>query len=135
MVDLRAAEPAIDGLLGRQAALRRRHPVAGFAPFSFPYLTTGFGRTGLIVAGLAVQALTAGGVRRSAGRVWTTAALLVAVLLAAALVMASAQQRVVERLQAGDPTVKRWAAGSLWAIGWFITLAGWAERFARLFPV
>jgi hypothetical protein len=73
------------------------------------------------VAGLA---LTAGGVRRSAGRVWTTAAVLVAVLLAAALVMASAQQRVVERLQAGDPTVKRWAAGPLWAIGWFITLAG-----------
>jgi hypothetical protein len=46
------------------------------------------------VAGLAVQALTAGGVRRSAGRIWTTAA----VLLAAALVMAPAQQRVVERL-------------------------------------
>jgi hypothetical protein len=38
----RDQQPTIDGLLGCQAALRR-YPVAGFAPFSFAYLTAGFG--------------------------------------------------------------------------------------------
>ena len=36
-------EPAVHRLLNRQARLRRRHPVAGFAMFGFGYLAAGFG--------------------------------------------------------------------------------------------
>lgn len=42
-VSLRQFEPAIHRLLRRQAALRRRHPVAGTALFGFSYLAAGFG--------------------------------------------------------------------------------------------
>lgn len=42
-VNLRGFEPATHGLLRRQAALRRRHPTAGFALFGFVYLLAGFG--------------------------------------------------------------------------------------------
>ncbi len=42
-VSLRRLEPAIHGLLRRQAALRRPHPVAGTALFGFGYLAAGFG--------------------------------------------------------------------------------------------
>lgn len=42
-LDLRRFEPAVHGLLGRQARLRRSHPVAGTAVFGFGYLAAGFG--------------------------------------------------------------------------------------------
>jgi cytochrome c biogenesis protein CcdA len=42
-VNLRRFEPATHGFLRRQAALRRRRPVAGFAVFGFGYLLAGFG--------------------------------------------------------------------------------------------
>jgi cytochrome c biogenesis protein CcdA len=42
-VNLRAAEPAIHGLLGRQVSLRRRHPLVGLAVFGAGYLAAGFG--------------------------------------------------------------------------------------------
>lgn len=41
--NLRRFEPAVHRLLGRQAALRRRRPVAGFFVFGFAYLAAGFG--------------------------------------------------------------------------------------------
>lgn len=41
--NLRRFEPATHRLLGRQAALRRRRPVAGFFVFGFAYLAAGFG--------------------------------------------------------------------------------------------
>lgn len=42
-VSLRRFEPATHGFLRRQAALRRRRPLAGFALFGFGYLLAGFG--------------------------------------------------------------------------------------------
>lgn len=42
-VNLRRFEPAIHRLLGRQASLRRRRPVAGYLMFGFAYLAAGFG--------------------------------------------------------------------------------------------
>lgn len=42
-LNLRQLEPAVHGVLMRQARLRREHPVAGMALFGFGYLTAGFG--------------------------------------------------------------------------------------------
>ena len=42
-VNLRRFEPALHGILRRQAALRRRRPFAGFVLFGFVYLLAGFG--------------------------------------------------------------------------------------------
>jgi cytochrome c biogenesis protein CcdA len=41
--NLRGLEPAIHGLLRRQAGLRRRRPLVGTAVFGFGYLAAGFG--------------------------------------------------------------------------------------------
>lgn len=41
--NLRRFEPAIHGMLGRQARLRRHRPRLGHAVFGFAYLTAGFG--------------------------------------------------------------------------------------------
>lgn len=41
--NLRRFEPSVHRLLGRQASLRRRRPVAGFFVFGFAYLAAGFG--------------------------------------------------------------------------------------------
>lgn len=42
-VNLRRFEPGLHRVLGRQAELRRRRPLAGFALFGFVYLLAGFG--------------------------------------------------------------------------------------------
>lgn len=42
-VDLRRFEPALHRTLGKQAGLRRRRPLRGFALFGFVYLLAGFG--------------------------------------------------------------------------------------------
>lgn len=42
-VDLRRFEPALHGVLRKQAALRRQRPFAGFVLFGFVYLLAGFG--------------------------------------------------------------------------------------------
>ncbi len=42
-VNMRQFEPTIHRLLGRQAALRRRRPTAGYLLFGFAYLAAGFG--------------------------------------------------------------------------------------------
>jgi hypothetical protein len=88
------------------------------------------------MAGLAVQALTVGGFAAALAAFVVTATVLVGLLFAAALLVATAQQQTVERLRAGTPTVKRWGGWVLIAVGgWFVILGVWAEQFARLFPV
>jgi cytochrome c biogenesis protein CcdA len=42
-VNLRRFEPAVHGLLRRQASLRRTRPAAGYMLFGFAYLAAGFG--------------------------------------------------------------------------------------------
>lgn len=42
-LNLRWFEPAVHGFLGRQARLRREHPITGTAVFGFGYLAAGFG--------------------------------------------------------------------------------------------
>lgn len=42
-LNLRRFEPAVHGMLTRQARLRREHPFAGMAVFGFGYLAAGFG--------------------------------------------------------------------------------------------
>jgi hypothetical protein len=88
------------------------------------------------MAGLAIQALTLGGFAAALAAFVVTAAVLVGLLFAAALVIATAQQQTVERLRAGTPTVKRWGGWVLIVVGgWFVILGVWAGQFARLFPV
>ncbi len=65
-----------------------------------------------------------------------TAAVLVLLLFGAALGVAVAQERLVERVQASAPTIKRWGGLVLLAVGaWFIALGIFATTFAGLFPV
>ena len=61
---------------------------------------------------------------------------MVALVFTAAFSVASAEQRTLERIKAQAPTVKRGAGWILVTVGvWFITLAVFADFFARLFPV
>jgi hypothetical protein len=61
---------------------------------------------------------------------------LVGLIFGAALIVASAQQVVVERLQAPSTAVKRWGGWVLVVVGiWFLALTIWAGPFSRLFPV
>lgn len=65
-----------------------------------------------------------------------TGLVLVVLLFAAALVLASAHEEFGERLRVGAPTVKRWGGHVLIAVGvWLIVLAAFAGTFARVFPV
>lgn len=50
--------------------------------------------------------------------------------------MATAQHRLVERLQAGAPAVKHWGGYVLVLVGiWFIVLGVFADTLAGVFPV
>lgn len=61
---------------------------------------------------------------------------MVSLVFAAAFMVASAEQRTLERIKAQAPTVKRWTGWILLAVGvWFITLAVFADFFSRIFPV
>lgn len=61
---------------------------------------------------------------------------LVGLLFGAAVAVAGAQQRTIERIAAQAPAVKRWGGWILMAVGaWFIALALFADFFADLFPV
>jgi len=52
------------------------------------------------------------------------------------LVIAFAQERVVDTLRASVVKVKRWGGRILILVGaWLIILAIWADTFARVFPV
>lgn len=53
-----------------------------------------------------------------------------------ALLLASAREQLVDRIQHGAPTVKRWGGRILIIVGaWFITLGIFADFFADIFPV
>jgi hypothetical protein len=61
---------------------------------------------------------------------------LVVMFIGLSLVIGSAQERTVKRIQARSTEVKRWGGWILVAIGtWFVSLAIWADFFAKLFPV
>lgn len=65
-----------------------------------------------------------------------TAGVLVLLLFAAAVGVAVAQERLVERLRAGAPAVKHWGGYVLMVVGaWFLVLGVLAEPFSQLFPV
>lgn len=64
------------------------------------------------------------------------AAALTALMFTLALTMASAQERLVQSMVAGAPTVKRWGGRILLIVGsWFIVVAIFASAFAPLFSV
>lgn len=53
-----------------------------------------------------------------------------------AVLLATARERLVERIKDGAPTIKGWGGRILILVGaWFITLGVFANYFADLFPV
>ena len=64
------------------------------------------------------------------------ALMMVLLMFTLALVVGAAQQRTVEAMKAGAPTVKRWAGRILLLVGaWFIALGVFSGFFADVFPV
>jgi cytochrome c biogenesis protein CcdA len=62
--------------------------------------------------------------------------ILVVMFVGLSLVIGSAQEHTVRRIQARSADVKRWGGWILVAIGtWFLVLAIWADFFAEIFPV
>jgi chromate transport protein ChrA len=88
------------------------------------------------LAGLASEALTVGGFTGALAAFAVAVLAFVVVLFILAALIARAQERVVQGLQAGAPEVKRWGGYILLLIGaWFVILAIFASFFAHLFPV
>jgi TRAP-type C4-dicarboxylate transport system permease large subunit len=88
------------------------------------------------MAGLAGHALTTGGFAAALTAFVVTGVVLVALLFAAAVGVAVAQQRVAAQLEAGAATVTRWGGQVLIAVGvWLLLLAFFADTFARVTPV
>lgn len=57
-------------------------------------------------------------------------------MFALAVLLASARERLVESIQRGAPTVKRWGGTVLMVVGaWFVVLGVFAGFFADVFPV
>lgn len=57
-------------------------------------------------------------------------------MFAAALLVATAQERLVDTARAHAPTIKRAGGWVLLAVGaWMLALAAFARTSARLFPV
>ncbi len=57
-------------------------------------------------------------------------------MFTAAFTVSRAQDATVDRFQDAAPTIKRWGGAVLIAVGvWFVTLAVFADFFARIFPV
>jgi hypothetical protein len=62
--------------------------------------------------------------------------MIVILMFGLALVVGAAQQRTVDALKAGAPTVKRWGGRILMTVGvWFIALGVFSSFFADVFPV
>lgn len=135
-ISLRRFEPATRSFLGHQARLRRHHPFRGFTLFGFGYLAAGFGCTGPILIGLTGQALLTGGFAAALLAYVVAAAALTALMFTLALTLAGAQERVVQTMVSGAPTVKRWGGRILLIVGgWFIVVAIFAATFSPLFEV
>ena len=61
---------------------------------------------------------------------------LVVMFVGLSLVVGSAQEHTLKRIQARSTDVKRWGGWILVGIGtWFLILAIWADFFAGVFPV
>ena len=61
---------------------------------------------------------------------------LVALMFAAALVVATAQEQLIEGAREHSPTLKRAGGWVLFAVGaWMLALAALAKPLARIFPV
>ncbi len=57
-------------------------------------------------------------------------------MFALALLLASAREHVVDSMQQGAPTIKRWGARILVIVGaWLVVLGAFAPLFADVFPV
>lgn len=66
----------------------------------------------------------------------TAAATLVLLTFGIVLLVATAQEAAVRRLQAGAPEIKRWGGALLLIVGtWTFMLGLFAEAFATVFPV
>lgn len=62
--------------------------------------------------------------------------ILIIMFVGLSLIIGSAQEQTVKRIQARSPDVKRWGGWILVVIGtWFLALAIWADLFAEIFPV
>jgi hypothetical protein len=61
---------------------------------------------------------------------------LIVMFVGLSLVIGSAQEHTVKRIQASSTQVKRWGGWILVAVGtWFLVLVIWADFFAEIFPV
>jgi hypothetical protein len=61
---------------------------------------------------------------------------LVALVFAAALGVAGAQDRTIQRIKVQAPRVKKWGGWILTVVGvWLMILAAFADFFAEIFPV
>lgn len=62
--------------------------------------------------------------------------MIVILMFGLALLVGAAQQRTVDALKAGAPTVKRWGGRILLTVGiWFIALGVFSGFFAEVFPL
>jgi hypothetical protein len=85
---------------------------------------------------LAGHALAAGGSAAAFSAFALTAVTMAALMFGLAVLVGATQERVVNMLKAGTSNVKRWSGIVLVGIGlWLLTLAVWADFFARFFPV
>ncbi len=77
-----------------------------------------------------------GGVTAALLAFGVAALMMVLLMFTLALVIGAAQQRTVEAMRAGAPTVKRWGGPILTLVGaWFIALGVFADFFVDVFPV
>jgi hypothetical protein len=64
------------------------------------------------------------------------AVVVVAQMFTAAFVVSRAKDATVQRIQASAAGVKKWGGAILLIVGvWFVSLAAFADFFARVFPV
>lgn len=88
------------------------------------------------MAGLASQALIAGGTTAAIVSFAVAGTAIVFLMFGLALLLATARERAVDSMRHGAPTVKRWGGWILIAVGaWLITLGTFADFFADVFPV
>ena len=77
-----------------------------------------------------------GGVAAALLAFGVAALMMVVLMFTLALTIGAAQQRTVEAMKVGAPTVKRWGGRVLLLVGaWFIALGVFADFFANVFPL
>ena len=77
-----------------------------------------------------------GGRAAALGAFATAALTMVLLAFTLAILIGTAQERMVDTLKEGTQRVKRWSGAVLLLVGaWLIALAIWADFFAGFFPV